>query len=61
MQLKLIKVLKGFSPKRIDYLKLLTTPKGYESLIVLSNVGSKLIVNRIEKSFFSTLSVKMTH
>ena len=61
MQLKLIKVLKNFSTKRIDYLKLLTVPKGYESMIVLSNVGSKLMVSRIEKSFFSTLTVKMTH
>ena len=28
---------------------------------MLSNVGNKLIINRIEKSFFSTLAVKMTH
>lgn len=61
MQLKQIKVLKNFAAKRITYLKLLAVPKGYESLIVLANVGSKLIVSRIEKSFFSTLAVKMTH
>lgn len=61
MQLKLIKVLKNFTTKRITFMKLLAVPKGYESLIVLANVGHKLIVNRIEKSFFSTLAVKMTH
>lgn len=61
MQLRLIKVLKNFSAKRITFLKLLAVPKTYESLIVLANVGHKLIVNRIEKSFFSTLAVKMTH
>ena len=61
LQLKLIKVLKNYSTKRITFLKLLAAPKNYESLIVLANVGSKLIVNRIEKSFFSTLAVKLTH
>ena len=53
MQLKLIKMIKAFAPKRITFLKLLVVPKGYESLIVLSNVGLKLVINRIEKSFFS--------
>lgn len=61
MQLKQVKVLKNFSSKRITYLKLLATPKGYESLIIFYNVGHKLMVSRIEKSFFSTLAVKLTH
>ncbi len=61
MQLKLVKVLKNFSNKRITFLKLLAVPKTYESLIILANIGNKLIVYRIEKSFFSTLAVKLTH
>jgi hypothetical protein len=61
LKLQLVKVLKNFATKRITYLKLLAVPKGYESMIVLMNVGTKLQVSRIEKSFFSTLAVKMTH
>jgi hypothetical protein len=61
MQLKLVKVLKNFSAKRINFLKLLAVPKTYESLIILANIGNKLIVYRIEKSFFSALAVKLTH
>jgi hypothetical protein len=47
MQLRMIKVLKNFTTKRVTFLKLLAVPKGYESLIVLANVGHKLIVSRI--------------
>jgi hypothetical protein len=47
MQLRQVKILKNFSSKRINYLKLLATPKGYESLIVFYNMGHKLIVSRI--------------
>ena len=54
-------MIKNFSSRRITYLKLLATPKGYESLIVFYNMGHKLLVSRIEKSFFSTLAVKLTH
>ena len=60
LQLKLIKVIKNFSAKRVTYLKILTVPKAYESIIVLANVGSKLYIHRIEKSFFSVLAVKFT-
>ena len=58
--MKLIKVIKNFSAKRVTYLKILTVPKAYESIIVLANVGSKLYIHRIEKSFFSVLAVKFT-
>jgi hypothetical protein len=61
MQLKLVKVLKNFSAKRITFLKLLAVPKNYESLIILANIANKLSVHRIEKSFFSTLAVKLSH
>ncbi len=47
MQLKLVKVLKNFSNKRINFLKLLAVPKNYESMIILANVGLKLIVYRV--------------
>ena len=47
MQLKLVKVLKSFSPKRITFLKLLAVPKTYQSLIILANIGNKLTVHRI--------------
>jgi hypothetical protein len=50
MQLRLIKSIKNFTTKKVTYLKLLAVPKGYESLIVLANVGNKLTVHRIEKS-----------
>ena len=61
LQLKLIKVIKEFSTKRVSYLRILTVPKTYESIILLANVGTKLFIHRIEKSFFSVLSVKFTH
>lgn len=61
MQLRLIKSIKNFTTKKVTYLKLLAVPKGYESLIVLANVGNKLTVHRIEKSFFSVLAVKLSH
>lgn len=61
LQLKLIKVIKNFSTKKISYLKLLTVPKNYESIILLANVGAKLFIHRIEKSFFSVLAVKLSH
>jgi hypothetical protein len=60
LQLKLIKVIKEFSTRRVTYLKILIVPKAYESIILLSNVGNKLMIHRIEKSFFSVLSVKLT-
>ena len=60
MQLKLIKSIKSFSTRRVTYLKILTVPKNYESIIILTNIGSKLNVYRIEKSFFSVLSVKFS-
>lgn len=61
LQLRLIKSIKDFSTKRVTYLKLLTVPKGYENIILLSNQGNKLFAHRIEKSFFSVLSVKLNH
>lgn len=60
LQLKLIKSIKNFSTRRITYLKILTVPKNYESIIILTNIGGKLLVHRIEKSFFSVFSVKLT-
>lgn len=61
LQLKLIKVIKNFSTKKITYLKILTVPKTYESIIMLSNMGHKLFIHRIEKSFFAVLAVKLSH
>ena len=60
IQMRLIKTIKNFTPKRVTFLKILAVPKGYESIIVLANVGSKLTIHRIEKSFFSGLSVKLS-
>jgi hypothetical protein len=60
MQLKLIKSIKNFSQRRVTYLKILTVPKNYESIIILTNIGNKLNIHRIEKSFFSVLAVKLS-
>lgn len=60
LQLKLIKVLKNFSQKKISFLKILSVPKAFESIIILTCEGRKVFVHRIEKSMFSTLSVKLT-
>jgi hypothetical protein len=54
-------VIKNFSVKRVNYLKILTVPKAYENIILLSNMGNKLYIHRIEKSFFSVLVVKLSH
>lgn len=54
-------MIKNFSTKKVSYLKLLTVPKNYESIILLGNVGAKLFIHRIEKSFFSVLAVKLSH
>lgn len=46
-QLRLIKVLKNFSNKKIMFLKILNVPKGYEGIIILAAEGRKLHVHRI--------------
>ena len=60
LQLKLIKTLKNFSLKKILFLKILSVPKAFESIIILAAEGRKLYVHRLEKSLFSTLSCKLT-
>jgi hypothetical protein len=46
-QLKLIKTLKNFSKNKITFLKILSTPKTYESIIFLSCSGKILSVHRL--------------
>lgn len=46
-QLKLIKVLKNFSTKKINFLKILSAPKGFESIVLLTCEGRKVFVHRI--------------
>ena len=60
MQLKLIKTLKKFSLRKITFLKIVSTPKAFESIIILASEANKLYVHRIEKSLFSGLSCKLT-
>ena len=60
LQLRLIKTLKNFSFEKISFVKILQVPKGFESIVLLANSGKKLLVYRIEKSFFSTLSCKLS-
>lgn len=47
LQLKLIKVLKNFSTKKISFLKILSVPKGFENIIILTCEGRKVFVHRL--------------
>lgn len=45
--MKLVKTLKNFSERKITFLKIITTPPNYESIICLSNCGKDIMVHRI--------------
>ena len=45
--MKLIKTLKNFTERKITYLKLITTPSNYESIIMLSNCSNDICIHRI--------------
>ena len=60
MNLQLVKALKEFTPKKISFIKILNVPKTYENIILLYNIGNKVSICRLEKSFFSKLSCKLT-
>lgn len=56
--MKLVKTIKNFTERKITFLKIITTPPNYESIILLSHCGNDIMVHRIEKSMFSGLSHK---
>jgi hypothetical protein len=47
MQLKLIKAFKNFSTRKISFLKILSVPKTYENIVILTCEGRKVIIHRI--------------
>ena len=60
MSLQLIKAIKDFSSKPIKFVKILNTPKTFEHIVILCNIGKKITIHRLEKSFFSKLSCKLS-
>lgn len=47
LQLKLIKAFKGFGQKKISFLKILSVPKSFESIVILTYEGRKVFVHRL--------------
>jgi len=56
--LKLLKQLKQFCAQNITFLKLVRSPKEFEGLVIIYSTGHDLVFCRMERSFFSGLSIK---
>ena len=59
MDLKVIKEFKNFTKKKLIMIKILRVPRSFEGLILITSSGRDMSVHRLEKTFFSALSLKL--
>ena len=59
MDLKPLKEFKNFTKKKLTMIRILRVQRNFEGLILITSTGRDMVVHRLEKSWFSILSLKL--